>query len=81
MSSVASIYLTNGYLRDLCQAFATSKIDRRTYIRERRRLIDEAVAGVASAPPAIPEEFEPEATFVSLDATMQINHRTQEDDE
>lgn len=81
MSTVATVYVTNGYLRDLCQAYATAKIDRRTYIRERRRLIDEVVAGKPSAPPAIPEEFQPEATFVNLDATMQINPGAHEDDE
>jgi hypothetical protein len=81
VSTLASIYVTSGFLRDLCQAYVTDKVDRRTYIRERRRLIDEAVAGNPSAPPAIPEDFQPEATVVNLDATMQLIHRVGEDDE
>ena len=81
MSTLTSIYVTTGYLRDLCQAYATDKVDRRTYIRERRRLIDEAVAGKPSEPPAVPEDFQPEATVVNLDATMQLIHRVGEDDE
>lgn len=38
-------------LRRLAQAYAERRIDRRTYIHERRRLIDEAVAGRESEPP------------------------------
>lgn len=81
MSGLTDIAVTGQYLRDLCQAYVTERIDRRTYIRERRRLIDEAVAGRLSAPPAIPEEFEPEATMINLDVTMQLPRRLLEEDE
>jgi hypothetical protein len=52
--------MTDSLLRMLARAHAEQRIDRRTYIIERRRLIDEAVAGVVSQPPkvleAAPEE-------------------------
>jgi hypothetical protein len=82
VSTLASILVTNDYLRELCAAYVSETIDRRTYILERRRLIDEAVAGKPSAPPAIPEAFEPEATMMDLDSTMQLPRRMlAEDDE
>ena len=81
MTGLTDLNLTAQYLRDLCQAYTTERIERRTYILERRRLIDELVAGKASAPPAIPEEFEPEATMINLDATMQLPRRLLEEDE
>jgi len=76
VSTLASVLVTNGYLRELCAAYVNETIDRRTYILERRRLIDEAVAGKPSAPPAIPEPFEPDATaMMDLDSTMQLPRR------
>lgn len=52
--------MTDSLLRMLARAHAEQRIDRRTYIVERRRLIDEAVAGIDSQPPSIvqvaPEE-------------------------
>lgn len=81
MTGLTDIELTGQYLRELCQAYVTERIERRTYILERRRLIDEIVAGKPSAPPAIPEEFEPEATMINLDATMQLPRRLLEEDE
>ncbi len=82
MNTLASVLVTNDYLRELCAAYVSEAIDRRTYILERRRLIDEAVAGKPSAPPAIPEPFEPEATMMDLDSTMQLPRRMlAEDDE
>jgi len=52
--------MTDSLLRMLARAHAEQRIDRRTYIIERRRLIDEAVAGIASQAPqgleAAPEE-------------------------
>ena len=81
MTGLTDINLTGQYLRELCQAYATERIERRTYFLERRRLIDELVAGKPSAPPAIPEDFEPEATMINLDATMQLPRRLLEEDE
>ena len=43
--------MTESLLRMLARAHAEQRIDRRTYIVERRRLIDEAVAGIVSQPP------------------------------
>lgn len=57
-------------LRQLAQAYAEQRIDRRTYIHERRRLIDEAVAGIDSAPPRVLDP--PEPTLSSIDATLEI---------
>jgi hypothetical protein len=55
--------MTESLLRALARAHAEQRIDRRTYIKERRRLIDEAVAGMESRPPvgieAPPEEEMP----------------------
>jgi hypothetical protein len=82
VNTLASILVTNDYLRELCAAYGSETIDRRTYILERRRLIDEAVAGKPSAPPAIPEPFEPEATMMDLGSTMQLPRQMlAEDDE
>ena len=81
MTGLTDLDLTGQYLRDLCRAYATERIERRTYILERRRLIDELVAGKPSAPPAIPEEFEPEATMINLDVTMQLPRHLLEEDE
>ncbi len=47
--------MTESLLRMLARAHAEQRIDRRTYIVERRRLIDEAVAGIASQPPKVVE--------------------------
>jgi len=45
--------MTDSLLRMLARAHAEQRIDRRTYIVERRRLIDEAVAGIVSQPPEV----------------------------
>ena len=63
---------TQEYLKILCDAFFSEHVDRRTFNRERRRLIEEAVAGVKSAPPAVPEDFDPDATLISLDTTVRL---------
>lgn len=63
---------TQEYLKVLSDAFFGDHVDRRTFIRERRRLIEEAVAGVQSAPPAVPEDFDPDATLISLDTTVRL---------
>ena len=63
---------TQEYLKVLCDAFNGDHIDRRTFIRERRRLIEEAVAGVRSAPPAVPEDFDPDASAIDLDTTVRL---------
>jgi hypothetical protein len=57
-------------LRQLAQAYAEQRIDRRTYIHERRRLIDEAVAGIDSVPPRVLDP--PEPTLSSIDVTLEI---------
>lgn len=64
--------IVNRYLQELCRAHAAEAIDRRTYIRERRRLIDGAIAGLTLAPPNIPEAFKPDATVIDLDATVEL---------
>jgi len=64
MTGLTDLDLTGQYLRDLCRAYATERIERRTYIHERR-----------------PEEFEPEATMINLDVTMQLPRRLLEEDE
>lgn len=66
---------TQEYLKILCDAFYGDHIDRRTFIRERRRLIEEAIAGVPSAPPAIPDDFDPDATLINLDSTVRLPRR------
>lgn len=57
-------------LRRLAQAYAEQRIDRRTYIHERRRLIDEAVAGVDSLPPRVLAPSEP--TLSAIDQTLEM---------
>jgi hypothetical protein len=57
-------------LRALAQAYAEQRVDRRTYIRERRRLIDEAVAGIESAPPAVLEPAR--SSLDPTDVTIQL---------
>ncbi|MSQ69182.1 MAG: hypothetical protein EXR83_13525 [Gammaproteobacteria bacterium] len=64
--------IVNRYLQELCSAYAAEAIDRRTYIRERRRLIDGAIADLTLAPPNIPEAFKPDATVIDLDATIEL---------
>ncbi len=64
--------IVNRYLQELCSAYARELIDRRTYIRERRRLIDDTIADRPLAPPAIPAEFQSEVTLIDVDATLEI---------
>ena len=62
--------MSKSLLRALAQAYAEQRVDRRTYIHERRRLIDEAVAGIDSAPPAV---LEPSPSSLDpTDVTIQL---------
>lgn len=63
---------TQEYLKRLCDAYHADQVDRRTFIRERRRLIDESVAGQASAPPAVPADFDPNDSIIDLDSTVRL---------
>ncbi len=56
--------MSTSLLRRLAQAYAEQRIDRRTYIHERRRLIDEAVAGVDSKPPQALEGYAPASSLL-----------------
>ena len=57
-------------LRQLAKAYAEQRIDRRTYIHERRRLIDEAVAGIESARPQVLEPVP--ANLTETDVTVKL---------
>lgn len=63
-------------LRRLAQAYAEQRIDRRTYIHERRRLIDEAVAGIESLPPRVLEPAAP--TLSEADVTIKLPREVRE---
>ncbi len=62
--------MSKSLVRALAQAYAEQRIDRRTYIRERRRLIDEAVAGIESRPPRVLEPAAP--TLSPTDVTVEL---------
>lgn len=68
--------MTLSLLRRLAQAYAEQRIDRRTYIHERRRLIDEAVAGIESQPPRVLEPDEP--TLTAVDQTIELPREVRE---
>lgn len=67
-------------LRALAQAYAEQRVDRRTYIRERRRLIDEAVAGIESVLPAVlePSHSSLDPTEVTIQLPREIADEFQE---
>ena len=71
------IRMSMSLVRALAQAYAEQRIDRRTYIRERRRLIDEAVAGVESHPPRVLEPAAP--TLEPTDVTIQLPRPAREE--
>ncbi|HMM76779.1 MAG TPA: hypothetical protein PJ986_13790 [Gammaproteobacteria bacterium] len=68
--------MNTSLLRRLAQAYAEQRIDRRTYIHERRRLIDEAVAGVDSEPPRVLAPGEP--TLSAIDRTIELPREARE---
>ena len=70
--------MTPSYLQQLSKAYADRLIERRTYILERRRLIDEAVAGVDSQPPHIPQ---PRQNLEETDATLELPRPLPDDEE
>lgn len=68
--------MSTSLLRQLAQAYAELRIDRRTYIHERRRLIDEAVAGIESKPPRVLEPSAP--TLSAIDVTLELPREMRE---
>lgn len=66
--------MAESLLRALSRAHAEQRIDRRTYIVERRRLIDEAVAGIESLPPAGVEQAPVEEMPSHLGDTVHLTH-------
>jgi hypothetical protein len=66
--------MSESLLRALARAHAEQRIDRRTYIKERRRLIDEAVAGIESHPPAGIEAPREEEMPSHLGDTVHLTH-------
>lgn len=69
--------MNTSMLRALAQAYAERRIDRRTYIHERRRLIDEAVAGIPSQMPQV-LQTKP-AVLNETDSTIELPRRHFED--
>ncbi|MCC7121974.1 MAG: hypothetical protein IT493_10500 [Gammaproteobacteria bacterium] len=68
--------MSTSLLRRLAQAYAEQRIDRRTYIHERRRLIDETVAGVEPAPPRVLVPEQP--TLSEIDMTLELPREVRE---
>ena len=68
--------MSTSLLRRLAQAYAEQRIDRRTYIHERRRLIDETVAGIESEPPRVLMPSEP--TLSAVDQTIELPREVSE---
>ena len=68
--------MSTSLLRRLAQAYAEQRIDRRTYIHERRRLIDEAVAGIDSEAPRVLAPSEP--TLSAVDQTIELPREVSE---
>ncbi|MSR14666.1 MAG: hypothetical protein EXR86_08910 [Gammaproteobacteria bacterium] len=71
---------TPSVIRDLARAYADGKVDRRSYVLERRRIIDEIVSNTRvleepplKSPEVTPiEEKPPESKLGNFDSTLEI---------